>query len=651
MLREDDLNRFREHFRESVALQRPPVSPTSALQARNGLFPEEIRQLVRSLQIAVVLGDADEREAIVASLIAEQLRDVQCVDLDQGPAWQQAIAWALVQSNVRASTQSFTDRSVQVGQACRRLRNAGHKITITAHGVQVSEQAHKKIAARIDWLAGHIGGADVASQACRIVKDCNLLHDGMWLLGDRVPSVGEKKSPAIPIGWIFSLGLRHLGKISKPRNPHTAWKSLTQLATDYAAALDCQRYSQYEDIQIGAADSWRVLRESLLWRELFSLAQVPALVIPSLRKAFSNLITSEDEKLLDWQYPAAFDEIEHLMPRCADDNLTIHSRGAMAQHYRNLWKIGVGEIGCVNNTYTNPNLGGERNQSDFIFFAHDNDKVLTLPRSFMREAFCQAAFKQLWRKLPSDRSSDLVGKIFEWTLAQACIGKAEHIYTAAKYNVNKQVFEMDVGTRQGNNVVLFETKAKSLTAQARSGNLIAFYSDFTDSYLALVQQLARHEDSLRSGLTPLTTKLDINQAFRPLKIAVSPLSYGPASDKVLASSLLLAFANKKLHPASSDPAAKKTVDSFNKIMGQIYDLAPKLAPRIKDDEINLHAYFLDLFWLDLGQVLYVLDRGNSVFDAFQPLRFVTFTTRDFWTEVAFADTQGLTSKYWRPLPV
>jgi hypothetical protein len=65
--------------------------------------------------------------------------------------------------------------------------------------------------------------------------------------------------------------------------------------------------------------------------------------------------------------------------------------------------------------------------------------------------------------------------------------------------------------------------------------------------------------------------------------------------------------------------------------------------------MTFFAYFIDVFWLDLGQALYVLDRANTVVDAFKPLQFVTFTTRDFWTELAFADAQGLTKARWRPV--
>ena len=487
-------------------------------------------------------------------------------------------------------------------------------------------------------------------QVCRVIEDSRLIYDGMWLLGDRVPGVGSAKRPAFPIGWVFSLGLRHLGKGGKARKPAVAWGKIAQLATDFAAAINCQRYSQYEEIEIYPANSWLVLRDLLLWREIFILPQVPPQVLPSLREAFGALITPDEEKLFDWRLEAAFDELDDLLSRSVNHKLTKHPRAALERVYPNLWKIGIGELGQVNSSYVIPVAGGTRNQSDFIFFARDKDHVLTLPAPLLREAFCQCVFRQIWMKLNRSRASEIVGRTFERVLARACQKKAAVVRAGVKYNVNNKTLEIDVATRDGDRIVLFETKAKSLTAQARSGNIMAFYSDYTDSYLAIVEQLVRHEDYLRQGLTPLTTPGEVCRDFRPLKIAVSPLSYGPVSDKMLASGLLRCFANVALNPVSSDAAGRPVTDKFNKIVRNIYDIVPKLVPKRNDGTADLFVYFLDFFWLDLGQVLYALDRANTVVDAFTPLQFVTFTTRDFWTEVAFADAQGLMNNRWRALP-
>jgi hypothetical protein len=185
-------------------------------------------------------------------------------------------------------------------------------------------------------------------------------------------------------------------------------------------------------MDVRPGNAWRVLRDSLLWREIFSLPQVPAQVLPSLREAVDALIAPEEKALFDWRVDGAFEEIERLLAHSVDRKLTRHPRLGAAREFPNLWKIGVGESGQVNSGYSIPTNGGARNQSAFIFFARQKDSVVALPSPLLREAFCQAVFTQIWGKLKSSRASEIVGKIFERALERACQGKFDRIHSGVK---------------------------------------------------------------------------------------------------------------------------------------------------------------------------------------------------------------------------
>ena len=73
-----------------------------------------------------------------------------------------------------------------------------------------------------------------------------------------------------------------------------------------------------------------------------------------------------------------------------------------------------------------------------------------------------------------------------------------------------------------------------------------------------------------------------------------------------------------------------------------------LAPD-EDGEIDLLQSLIDLFWLDLGQLLHALHRDRSVFDGLSALRNLTFGTQDFWTESALTDRRGPTGRNWHPV--
>ena len=59
-------------------------------------------------------------------------------------------------------------------------------------------------------------------------------------------SLREVVTPALPIGWLFSLAIRHFHVPASSIDSAADWDSLSNLATDFASCLDCQRYSMFE---------------------------------------------------------------------------------------------------------------------------------------------------------------------------------------------------------------------------------------------------------------------------------------------------------------------------------------------------------------------------------------------------------------------
>ncbi|NKM14643.1 hypothetical protein GFL85_27140 [Rhizobium laguerreae] len=279
MLHPDDMIRFREHYEAACQNGYEASLPAEVLSTEEGLFPAELFRLALSLQIAAVAGDAEIAPAACLRMIIDQMGGKQSLDLKCTSEWRSAIAWCLSPSMVPDQTVRATMRSIEVGNACKRLRDRGIKIEINAFGVEVTDRLQTDIATRMESYVQLMGGAEVVKQVCSFVSACQMIHDGMWLLGNRVPHLYAGSMPAFPVGWVYSLGLRFAGKRGTARKPAVVWKSIIELAVDFAAVLDCQRYSQFEEMDVHASQAERNLRESLLWRELFVLPQVPAVAL------------------------------------------------------------------------------------------------------------------------------------------------------------------------------------------------------------------------------------------------------------------------------------------------------------------------------------------------------------------------------------
>lgn len=281
MLQDSDLKVFLNAFEASGDPGIVPTPPLSVLSKDDGIYPSEVWRLVCSLQVAAVLGDAPQLATAAAQVILDNVRGLRCAPLSDQRAWSQAIAWALAQPALADSTALKPplgrERERIVGAACLRLRKRGYKIEIGAYGPQLTEASRRELVRAADALVGVLGGFETAAQILRFLRDANFYHDGIWLFGEVGLNLHDDKRPMVPVGWLLSLALRKLGRPGGARKPKVAWKSLVDLATDFAAVHDCQRYSQYDGMELHPSQLHRTLAASTLWRELFSLPQMPAL--------------------------------------------------------------------------------------------------------------------------------------------------------------------------------------------------------------------------------------------------------------------------------------------------------------------------------------------------------------------------------------
>ena len=245
-------------------------------------------------------------------------------------------------------------------------------------------------------------------------------------------------------------------------------------------------------------------------------------------------------------------------------------------------------------------------------------------------------------KEPNPFLDKFVGNVFEKAIYLACGAKFSSVYEGVHYNVGKKDYEIDVAAKSGRHVILIETKAKMLTSESRTVDMMAFLKDYTNSYLKLLKQLVRHDRNLTKGITPLTGSGEDTSNLHVTKIAVSPLSFGPSSDKTLANALLCSVANARFKTKTGDPIHAAVVDGLNAAIEEIGGLIKE------DDQDDLFGYMMGVIWLDIGQLLYVLKRCRSLDQLLSPIGNITTGSQDFWTEVANADRWGLSKNKWYP---
>ena len=656
MLKNSDLRAFLNLVRRAEHEVPPPVAayPDAILraeaQAEDLLHRNDCARLCRSLGIACAAGDISESCQEILEVITRSLEadDHRYLPLTRSEEWLSAIRWAMPRIDARP-TRSLPHRGQErqsvVGMACRDLRERGYNIPIGASGPEFDGDTRIAISERVDSLVAKVGGVSAIETVCEFMGATRRLHDGMWLLGNRVGGYDRVADPAFPVGWLVSIALRHIRRKSSAEKPAEVWKEAVSLAIDFAASLDCQRYNPFDGFNLDVPDFLPALEESVKWRELFTLPQVPTSALSTLRRAFSQITWPAGTNRLRSDVDGLFRELNHLLAGLADDRLTAMPKRTAVSLFPLLSRHAGAYQGTINANYLDPFGTSPRDHERYVFFEAADKRVVLLPSSFTAAAACEAIFRFVWTKA-TQVASDVVGNVIEKTVVIACRSHTSRVWEKLCYRANGVDLEIDVAVRDGQNIVLFETKAKSLTSESRTGDMMAFIDDYTKSFLTLLRQLVRHERNIRRGCTPLTRTDKNLDNLHITKVAVSPLSYGPASDQVLQNALLRAMARAVVSSLNEDPEHVRILNAFNaKVKDIVNDVIDVSAG--KGGEGDLGRFMMHVSWFDVGQLLYSLHRGHSVAEALSALRHITASTRDFWTEVALADRQGLTEKKWR----
>lgn len=633
---------------------RPDTVLRPATSSDNLLHGNELDRLRRSLKIASDAGDVpDSAHRVLHAIVQDLSVEGFCyLPLLHSKEWLHAIAWGHAnQTNLPSDDLPHPgqDRCFVVGTACRALRERGYRVDIGAHGPRIDDHTRTRIAQQVDSLVAQIGGNDAAEQLCRIIRETGKVHAGMWLLGNIPAGIGQPPQPAVPFGWLLSLALRHIHVRPSTGDPATAWIPAVRLATDFAASTDCQRYNQFDGFSLAAPDFPSALAESLTWRELFTLPQIPPSVLPTLRDAFSQIVWPEGTDVLHRDVDGLFRELNNLLETLSENRLTLMPKRTALSDFPLLWEHACATRGAVNAGYLDPFGGRPRDHDRYVFFHADEDRVVVLPASLTTAAGCKAIYGLVWATAGQVVGGDIVGDMIEKSVAIACRTHTAPVSEKTRYRADGADLEIDVAVRDDQEILLFETKAKALTSKSRTGDMMAFIDDYTKSFLAMLGQLVRHDRNIKQGLTPLTGPNDDVTALRITKIAVSPLSYGPASDHVLTNALIHSIADARLDSVQGVPEHVRILERFNKSIERTQKIIDQIAPRT-DGKVDMVRYLMDVSWFDLGQLLYALHRGRSLIDAVSALRHLTFSTRDFWTEAAFADRRALSKRNWHPLP-
>lgn len=612
------------------------TAPDAILSATEGAWQSgDVRRLAKLARIAAATGDMADEVARATERLAMKARQGRFVDFEETDLWAAALRWAiddLASNTWFGPAPGSTSRAHEVGAAAVRLREAGYPVAVGADGCRIAEGRRRELLQRIDGLVRQLGGVEVLLQLFRILDEQGRFEDGMWLLGDVVPPVGQRKDPTIPYGWLFTLALKHVRPVAKLRKPEVAWDNLVKLSRDYAALADVERYDNLQRIDVYPGELIPTLVEALGWHQLFTFPRYRSAVVLQFVQAMREELDEAQWRAFGVQPTTLASELRTLFEVASAKAPTTIQRGEAERGLPNLLRLASARQGGVNKGFVDPFQAEARTSDGVILFEMD-DKYLILPETVVAAQAATMLVTRIWQCLEEEAAKKAVGAICERVVTSICaMFPGVNVATDLVYHVAKQRFQVDVLATEDDEITLLEVKSKSLTKTALSGDMAQYLLDYDTSYLAMLKQLVRHETHLRGG-NPELPSIDAGSTIS--KVAVSPLTYGPLSDVHLSQSILLALFRGKLGTSvPNDRDAKiladlaKDVNSVGQSLEKFVGQGPGQYPDVR---VALMAYQ----WLDMAQLDAVVRLKAGVSAALKMLRHVSFASHDLWHEVAF----------------
>ncbi len=608
-------------------------------------FGTEFSQLAKMVSISAHADEVDILAAQTAKVIYQQVRASNLCELTHATTWRKAILRAEAIINSQNYIENFPDREIAVAEAYKRLKKAGRKVSINTLGIHWDSQSLKDACSQLNSHIALMGGTEVLAQIGRIFDETGKIYDKIWLCGEANLSVNQPKQPAIPFGWLQALALKHTASKNKPRKPEVLWNTIVTSSRDIAATFDCQRYSQFDGrMGINQADFTRAIYQTLCWRELFTIQQMPQECLPYLYKAFLIELKVAGENEAISFIKKIWKEYDNLRSRLEAARPSLFNIKTIEETFPTLL-LHTKEAGeAVNPNFVVPMSGIVRNDSSIMFYRAPKGKLLCCSLSRSNTIFLTIIFTKMWKMLKDP--SKTLSNITEKSLALVSDTKADAVYPSEKYKIGKDTFEFDLAAQTGSEITIIEIKNKSLTKQSESGDGLSFLDDLSKSIFPLIFQLARHEKHIREELTPLNSAF-LDSELSITKIAVSTLTYGSVTDNLFLKSIFVALSGVKLSAIEKED--EKTVKEFIKQYQKALTKVLEVSDKNDDGLYELNSFFFRTRWVDLGQLIYLLHRSNDVSHALKPIRHLTFSSRDIWNEIAYADRGGFAAGVWSEL--
>ena len=577
------------------------------------------------------------------------------VDLSNEKRWTEALAYLKGYMEFHPDSHEMADdlrrKELDRAYAANRLKKTGVTVTVENNDLQFKNEFY---ATRIlSNFVSQIGGVRFVEE---LLKQMPFNSDTNRL----VPPVKgndlniKNVEPRIPYGYLLNLGLRHTSSKGSEQNLQKYFTKVQSLATDLCTAIyPVQNYTIWENIfhrkelvteyfkRLVTADSIYYMFQSgvpftieicnyLIDRFLAEGITLSSDISMEEYKSFMNTIVSKCDNT----------HFVRLSPKA------LHILDDLDRQTSILTKISA-NIGTINPCYELPLDYNKINVSNNPLMLLPTGDLLLYPSTIGAWGWYELLMAMA--RQSNSQIDNIVGSMLEDLIKQKLAEKSIHV-KAGEYSVDKKQGECDIVIESATDILLIEVKKKSMTCDARKGEIYKIILDIAGSLFNAQEQCHRTEAFLmHEGQITLVNHdkqevLELNNR-NVEKMALTLLDYGTLHDNIIATTILREMMSYRFEVDENEVKAyepdsnkqKATIKGYkslekkqNDFNNYISDIMASLGKSPEDYHI-----FYDSCFYNMEQLFYVIKKSSSAENLIyfvKEKKHISYGTFDFWVE-------------------
>lgn len=498
------------------------------------------------------------------------------------------------------------------------LAKNGYAVGINGGIFTLTNETEISIAIRINQLAKEIGGRRIIQH---LLKE---MRHRKWHKNERysIPNSADTnpqhdKKASLPFGYILNISAKHL-EITPQHVTQDNINYFFNLITSFISVYDVEIFNAYSLIFIDEKTLPKYITDAILREVFFNFKQLaPDDCLLYLDNLFSWVDNNAFKAARGWgldEYskiakvilnPQPFDGITLFFTEesiCKATKLT----PAVVKKILNEITHKTFEI---NSDYLLPNDYKNINLHKKPLIWQKGKKYLMLDPALAGIGLVTALMSIL-RDFDSKSDSKIGDLIEEFVFNSFQRKNIEATLFSKKYEVKKQTFECDVVVENGEKIIFIESKKKTITSSALSGDPVHAIIDLSLSFFSSQKQILNHYlNLLKNNEINFKNGYSIKVKEKIDGISISLFDWGMLQNRIISQSILRNFLGKEI--SAPDFEDQEKIIKCNKIIKEVSILRNKII-EISNDKDPIY----DFVFLSVPHILHMIRLSKNKEDFF-----------------------------------